>query len=162
MARNLADDRLRELVLKVCRFILLEEEIFSMRTFRKYRCIEDLLLVTVYIKVNVPLFNWAQHLEDVWKLYIRWRWVVSFKSRLLYPRFNSLWYALDRRSSRLRRRSGYWGCEKLSWPWRKSRVIDSSALTKSAHRLGYQTQEHFRRDKGTGHREIYKRRGVTK
>jgi hypothetical protein len=42
----------------------------------------------------------------------RWRWVVSFTPRLLYPQGKSPLYPLDRRPGRTRSRSGHSGGEK--------------------------------------------------
>jgi len=47
---------------------------------------------------------------------VRWRWVVSFTSRPLYPQGNSPWHPLDRRLGGLQIRSGRSGEEKNSQP----------------------------------------------
>jgi hypothetical protein len=44
----------------------------------------------------------------------RWRWVVSFTPRLLYPQGKSPWYPLDRRLGGPQSRSGRGGKEKNS------------------------------------------------
>jgi hypothetical protein len=46
----------------------------------------------------------------------RWRWVVSFTTRLLYPQGNSPRYPLDRRLGRPQSRSGRGGEQKNSQP----------------------------------------------
>jgi hypothetical protein len=46
----------------------------------------------------------------------RWRWVVSFTTRPLYPQRKSLWYPLDRRLGGPQSRPGYGGEEKNSQP----------------------------------------------
>jgi hypothetical protein len=47
---------------------------------------------------------------------IRWRWVVSFMPRPLYPQGKSPWYPLDRRLDGTQSRSGRGGLEKNSQP----------------------------------------------
>jgi len=69
-------------------------------------------------------FNCSPHHEDVWgsggivprivNLGSRWRWVVSFTPRPLYPRGRSFWYQFDRRLGGPHRRSGRGGEEKQS------------------------------------------------
>jgi hypothetical protein len=49
-------------------------------------------------------------------LVTRWRWVVSFTIRLLYPQGKSTWYPLDRRMGGSQSRSGCGGEEKNSQP----------------------------------------------
>jgi hypothetical protein len=46
----------------------------------------------------------------------RWRWVVSFTPRPLYPQGKSPWYPLDRRLGGPQSRSGHGGEEKNSQP----------------------------------------------
>jgi hypothetical protein len=46
----------------------------------------------------------------------RWKWVVRFTPRPLYPQGKSPWYPLDRRLSELESRSGRGGEEKNSQP----------------------------------------------
>jgi hypothetical protein len=46
----------------------------------------------------------------------RWRWVVSFTPRSLYPQGKSLWYPLDRSLGGPQSRSGRGGEEKNSQP----------------------------------------------
>jgi len=46
----------------------------------------------------------------------RWRWVVSFKSRLLYPQAKNPWYPLDRRLCGPQSRYGRCGEDKNSQP----------------------------------------------
>jgi hypothetical protein len=49
-------------------------------------------------------------------LAIRWRWVVSFTPRPLYPQGRSPWYPLDRKLGGPQSRSGRGGEEKNSQP----------------------------------------------
>jgi hypothetical protein len=70
------------------------------------------------------VINQAPRYEDVWvsrgiaprilNLGTRWRWVVSFKPRPIYPPGNSTKYPLDRRVGRPENRSGRGGEEKKS------------------------------------------------
>jgi hypothetical protein len=46
----------------------------------------------------------------------RWRWMVSFTPRPLYPQGNSPWYPLDRRQGGPQSRPGHGGEEKNSQP----------------------------------------------
>jgi hypothetical protein len=46
----------------------------------------------------------------------RWRWIVSFTLRLLYPQGKRLWYPLDRRLGGPQSRSGRGGEEKVASP----------------------------------------------
>jgi hypothetical protein len=50
----------------------------------------------------------------------RWRWVVSFTPRPLYPPGKSSWYPLDRRLGGPQSRSGHGGKDKNSQPLRES------------------------------------------
>jgi hypothetical protein len=79
------------------------------------------------VKVKLSLcFNWAPRHEDILgsgdiaprilDLGTRWRWVVSFTSRPLYPQGKSPWYPLDRRLGESQSRSGRGGEEKNSQP----------------------------------------------
>jgi hypothetical protein len=47
-----------------------------------------------------------------------WRWVVNFTRRPLYPRGKSPRYPLDRRLGGPQSRSGRFGEENISWPYR--------------------------------------------
>jgi len=83
------------------------------------------LLVKVKLKLSL-CFNWAPRHEGVLgsgciapliiNLGTRWRWVVSFTPRPLYPRGKSPWYPLDRRICGPQSRSGRDGEEKNSQP----------------------------------------------
>jgi hypothetical protein len=64
--------------------------------------------IIVKVKVKLSLcFNWAPRHEGLlggwgeklhsFELGTRWRWVVSFTARQLYPEEKSLWFQLDRR-----------------------------------------------------------------
>jgi hypothetical protein len=53
-------------------------------------------------------------LHSLFYLGTRWRWVVSFTSRPLYPQSKSSWYPLYRRLGGLQSRSGRGGEEKNS------------------------------------------------
>jgi hypothetical protein len=46
----------------------------------------------------------------------KWRWVVTFTPRPLYPQRNSPWYPLDRSLGGPQSRSGCGGEEKISQP----------------------------------------------
>jgi hypothetical protein len=81
-----------------------------------------------HVKLKLSLcFNWAPlhggvlgsgdiRLHSFFDLGIRWRWVVSFTPRLLYPHGKSPWYPLDRRLGGSQSRSGRGGEEKNSQP----------------------------------------------
>jgi hypothetical protein len=59
-------------------------------------------------------------LHSFFDLGTRWRWVVSFMARQLYPQGKSPWYPLDRRLGGPQSRSGHRGEEKNSQPHRES------------------------------------------
>jgi hypothetical protein len=64
---------------------------------------------------------WVEvELHSFFDLGTRWRWVVSFAPRPLYPQGKSPWYPLDRRLSGPQSRSGRCGLEKNSQPRRES------------------------------------------
>jgi hypothetical protein len=70
------------------------------------------------------LFNWAPRHEGVLREWMyssthldigsRWRWMVSFTSRPLYPQGKTPWYLLNRRLGGSQSRSGRGGKEKNS------------------------------------------------
>jgi hypothetical protein len=78
------------------------------------------------LEALVPVLNQAPRHEGVLgsggiaprilDLSTRWRWVVSFTPRPLYPQGKSPWYPLDRRLGGLQSRSGRSGEEKNSQP----------------------------------------------
>jgi hypothetical protein len=57
----------------------------------------------------------------------RWRWVVSFTPRPLYPQGKSPWYPLDKRLGGAQNRSGHGGEEKNSQPPAGTRTPDHPA-----------------------------------
>jgi hypothetical protein len=82
----------------------------------------------VHVKVKVKLslcFNWAPRNEGVLgsggiapcilDLCTRWRWVVSFTPRRLYPQGKRPWYPLDRRLGGPQTRSER-GCKEINSP----------------------------------------------
>jgi hypothetical protein len=81
-------------------------------------------------------FNWAPHhggvlgvggiAPRILDLGTRWRWVVSFTPRPLYPRGKSPWYPLDRRLGGPQSRYGRGGERKISSPSRDSKPRSSS------------------------------------
>jgi hypothetical protein len=78
-------------------------------------------------------FNWAPHHEGVLgsggiaprilDLGTKWRWLVSFTLRPLYPQGKSPWYPWDRRLGGLQSRSGRGGEKKIPLPHRDSNPI---------------------------------------
>jgi hypothetical protein len=58
--------------------------------------------------------------RSLFDLGTRWRWVVSFTHRPLYPQGKSRWYPFDRRLGGLQSPSGRGGEEKNSQPRRES------------------------------------------
>jgi hypothetical protein len=54
----------------------------------------------------------------------RWRWVVSFTPRPLYPQGKLPWYPLDRRLDEPQNRSGHGGEEKNSQPPTGNRTLE--------------------------------------
>jgi hypothetical protein len=69
----------------------------------------------------------------------RWRWVVNFTPRPLYPKGKSPWYPSDRRLGKPHSRSGRGGEEKISSPCRVSNPRSSNrrARTQSPYQLSY-------------------------
>jgi hypothetical protein len=69
----------------------------------------------------------------------RWRWVVSFTPRPLYPKKKSPWYPLDRRLGGPQSRSGRGGEEKNSQtpPGIEPPNSDRSARSQARYRLSY-------------------------
>jgi hypothetical protein len=74
--------------------------------------------VYVYTSVCLPKTYWGSGsiAPRILVLGIRWRWVVSFTPRPLYPQGKSPWYSLDRRLGGPHNRSGRGGEEKNSQP----------------------------------------------
>jgi hypothetical protein len=81
----------------------------------------------VKVKVKLSLCLTKHHaMKTYWRsggiaprirdLGTRWRWVVSFTPRPLYPQGNSPWYPLDRSLGGPQSRSGRGGEEKNSQP----------------------------------------------
>jgi hypothetical protein len=69
----------------------------------------------------------------------RWRWVVSFTTRPLYPQGKTPWYPFNRRLGGPRSRSGRGGEEKNTQPRRESnrRTPIVQPLAQSLYRLSY-------------------------
>jgi hypothetical protein len=89
--------------------------LYSVHHFVPYSRVCLIFVIKVKGKV-VPVLNWAPRHEDVSgsggiatripDLGTRWRWVVSFTLRPLYPQGKSPWYPLDRRLCGSQSRSG--------------------------------------------------------
>jgi hypothetical protein len=91
------------------------------------RVLHDSVSYTDVTQVNLklsPCFNWAPRHDgilgsggiapNILDLGTRWRWVVSFTLRSLYPQGKIPWCPLDRRLSKPQTRSGRGGEEKNS------------------------------------------------
>jgi hypothetical protein len=61
-------------------------------------------------------------LHPFFDLGTRWRWVVSYIPRQLYPQGKSPWYPLDRGLGGPQSRSGHGGEEKIPIPRRESNL----------------------------------------
>jgi hypothetical protein len=87
--------------------------------------IQHIIYHKIKLKVKLPLCLTEHHAMNAYwgsgsidpyilDLGTRWRWVVSFTCRPLYPQGKSLWYPLNRRLVAPQRPSGHGGEEKYS------------------------------------------------
>jgi hypothetical protein len=80
--------------------------------------------------------NWTSYSSTILDLCTRWRWVVNFTTRRLYPRLKSPRYPLDRRLDGPQSRSGRCRAKKNLFPCRESNP-GRPACSPSLCRLSY-------------------------
>jgi hypothetical protein len=129
---------LRSIVILFSHLRSVFQAVFSLQFSRPWVCIFHLSCLLHALPISFSLLWWikvkvvsvllSKHLTmkayrgsggiapGILDLVTRWRWVISFTSRLLYPQGKSPWYPLDRRLGAPYRRSGRSGEEKHFQP----------------------------------------------
>jgi hypothetical protein len=110
-----------------CHYHLHISEWFFLEIYNFY-CVNSLFLIGVKDKVKILVLFLTNHhamkafggvevqLHSFFDLGIRWRWLVSFTHRPLYPQVKNPWYPLNKRLGGPQSRSGWGGEEKNSQP----------------------------------------------